>query len=378
MSKKISLLLFVVVITTLISCSSSQKNTSATVINTNIDQVVGNYTGTIPCADCEGIEYHLTLNSDYTYTKSTTYIGKSATANIQNGKFSISNNQIIELDENGAPMDFLKITDTGMLLLDKNGNLIEGSLADKYLLKINHKSSENQEANWQKLLLQKHQNGVDFYAIAHEPSWSLEMDFDSIIRFKTMDGVEINVPAVEPTLAQDHNVKRYRAVTESSEIIIQIIQGNCTDTMSGQIFPYQVTVAYKKTTEKDYTSLDGCGMYVPDFRLHNIWAIDKVYGVEINPSDFVNKVPTLEIFTSEQRVLGFDGCNSFRGKIYNEENRLYFGPMASTMMACLNNADISHKINTALTKKRLTYTIKNNTFTIFDNHSEIMTLKPVD
>jgi heat shock protein HslJ len=81
---------------------------------------------------------------------------------------------------------------------------------------------------------------------------------------------------------------------------------------------------------------------------------------------------------NEQRAFGSDGCNTFRGSVYNEENRLYFGPLASTMMACIVNKEISIEINTILATKNLTYTIENNRLNLFDKDRKVMVLKHID
>ena len=54
----------------------------------------GTYVGTLPCADCEGIETELTINYDGTYSYKTTYLGKETEAEEVTGTF--------QWDENGS------------------------------------------------------------------------------------------------------------------------------------------------------------------------------------------------------------------------------------------------------------------------------------
>lgn len=241
------------------------------------------------------------------------------------------------------------------------------------------KVAKNQEIyGLQKILLEKQAEGIHFYAIGNEPSWFLDMDFEKTIHFNTMSGIDFVTPAVDAVMGQDHNVKRYHSVTESGEIIVQIIQGECMDNMSGEKFAYEVTVDYKTSKETTFNSFKGCGMYVPDFRLHDIWAVEEVFGVKINPMDFNQNAPRLEIFVSEQRVFGHDGCNTFRGKFYNEQDKLFFGPMASTKMACIDNEEITLRINEVFAKSILKYQIENNRVHLFENGEKIMILKHID
>jgi len=250
--------------------------------------------------------------------------------------------------------------------------------------KTEEKSENEQEsiskANYtQQFLMQKQQKGIDFYAIGNEPSWTLELDFEGVFSFKTMNGIEMNVPAVKPTLAQDHNVKRYRAVNDNEEIIIQLIQGECNDTMSDKTYSYSVNIDYKISSDTDYKSFTGCGNFIPDFRLHDIWAIEKVNNIKIDAQDFEKGAPQLELFVSDKRVLGNDGCNTFRGSFYNENNRIYFGSLAGTRMACPPSiSKVSNAIINVLGKKMLTYKIENNHLTILENTDEVLVLKHID
>jgi len=390
-------LIYILVASTIISCGSNQQSVVTQnphltehqkmhdeFINQEVnqemaDEIEGTYIGTIPCADCDGIIYELELNNDYTYKTTLTFKGKSNTPIVNEGKFSFTKEYLIELDANAGNMNYFKKLDDGILLLDKNGMVIQGDLANNYKFMPKKEVSENMEnIGMQKILMIKQAEGIDFYAIGNEPSWSLDIDFDKFIHLKSMNGIDFIAPAVAPVMAQDHNVKRYLSVTESGEIIVQIIQGECIDNMSGQKFSYQVTVDYKSSKETDYTSFNACGMYVPDFRLHDIWAIEEVNGIIINPLDYKKNAPNLEINVNEQRAFGSDGCNTFRGKVHNEENKLFFGPLASTMMACMENEEVTNKINAVFAIQGLTYTIENNKLTLSNKGDKIMVLKHID
>lgn len=111
-----------------------------------------------------------------------------------------------------------------------------------------------------------------FIANGTEPFWNLQIK-ENIIVFKTPSD-SIKMPHVEPILAQDSNVKRYAIETESTKMTVQISQGDCTNAMSGKISPYTVTIDYNKGAEKEFQKLEGCGYYVTDYRLHDIWVLE--------------------------------------------------------------------------------------------------------
>jgi len=98
----------------------------------------GVYTGTLPCADCEGIKTTLILDSDGTYTYQWQYIGKSDDFFEMRGK--------VEWNENGSaftlaneastteiPRKFM-VGENFLRQLDREGKRIEGDLAENYVL----------------------------------------------------------------------------------------------------------------------------------------------------------------------------------------------------------------------------------------------------
>lgn len=95
----------------------------------------GRYKGTIPCADCSGIEVEINLNEDGTYTKSMKYIGKEPD-NIFNtsGRYEWDNtgSKITLTGETEPDMYF--VGEGRLFMLDQDGNNIQGDLADLYVL----------------------------------------------------------------------------------------------------------------------------------------------------------------------------------------------------------------------------------------------------
>ena len=229
--------------------------------------------------------------------------------------------------------------------------------------------------DFKKLAMEQHKAGVDFYAQGENASWTLTLDFDKEFNFKTSTGINYTTVAAEPVLAQDYNVKRFRTVTNEGELIIQIFEDECSN---GSKKSYKLSVNYKTNSEKDYVDFTGCGSYIPDLRLHDIWAIIEVNGLKINPSTFKKNAPILEINSLEQTVMGSDGCNTLRGQVYNEYNTIYFNKLMGTRMACLDQQQISLKINEVLNTKGLTYTIKNNLLILTHNNHQLMVLKHID
>ena len=228
-----------------------------------------------------------------------------------------------------------------------------------------------------KFIQNKASHGIDFYAVGNEPFWSLDMDFEKVFEFKNMEGLSIIVPAVEGVKAMDADVTRFRSLNDKYELIIQIIRQDCSDTMSDNKFEYKVLIDYKEIEEKDYNRLSGCGNYVPDYRLQNIWAIESIETINLKEVDFMKGQPMIEIDIVKNRISGNDGCNNIMGGIRYEKGYIIIGNLAGTLMAC-PNMDISNKIAQSLSNKKLAYKFKDGKLYFIYQDKIIMTLKNID
>jgi len=96
----------------------------------------GIYKGVVPCADCEGIETTITLNSDRTYVLQTKYLGRDSKVFEQKGAFTWdeAGGKIQLQDAVGGPDRYL-VGENVLIQLDKEGNRITGESADKYVLR---------------------------------------------------------------------------------------------------------------------------------------------------------------------------------------------------------------------------------------------------
>ena len=95
----------------------------------------GTYKGTLPCADCEGIETTLVLKKDHTFERTAVYKGKESHQIDDSGKFSWDNEgRVVRLeikDENPS----YKVKEGSLVLLDREGKENTGELAEFYVLK---------------------------------------------------------------------------------------------------------------------------------------------------------------------------------------------------------------------------------------------------
>ncbi|MEQ9290462.1 MAG: copper resistance protein NlpE [Cyclobacteriaceae bacterium] len=96
----------------------------------------GTFRGVLPCADCPGINYKLTLNEDMSYTENVMYLGKSTTAKTRSGKFEVKNENIVWLKDKSKKegMNHFTLDSGGLTMLDINGNPIRSGFSEQYHL----------------------------------------------------------------------------------------------------------------------------------------------------------------------------------------------------------------------------------------------------
>lgn len=111
----------------------------------------GVYRGTMPCADCEGIQTEIRLMNDMTYQKSTKYLGKSDEISHESGKFEWNNegSEITLIDpKNKSENSMYKVGENRLIKLDIDGDEITGKLAEMYILTKPAADQEITEKYW--------------------------------------------------------------------------------------------------------------------------------------------------------------------------------------------------------------------------------------
>jgi heat shock protein HslJ/uncharacterized membrane protein len=215
--------------------------------------------------------------------------------------------------------------------------------------------------------------GDDVVASGNSPAWSLTLNpSKNYLHFKALDGDSIYTTAPERQQDSD-GVFRYSTGTDLNRINIIFRPDSCVDKLSGQRYDYRVEVDYKG---KNYA---GCGASLRQLTLLNdIWVLTDFEGSPVTASGAGREVPRLEISLSEGRVTGTTGCNRLSGSIKADTRQLLFGPLVTTKMACLDNANqLESKFLNELSHL-LTYQTGNGKLTLFRINKSIMTFKKVD
>ena len=304
----------------------------------------GVWLGMLPCADCEGIDYQLNLKNDYTFKQKSVYKGKGEEMFVDEGRWGFVSDSVIALSGNNDYKMFL-IKGNDLVMLDKEGNRIESSFEERYYLNKDDGTVKEtaeikpvQEIPEVNILYyqEKFLNGIDFFARGNEPNWTLEIDLEKSMAFATMDDIKINTPAVEGIKAQDSDVTLYSSKTEAGELIITIIKDECQDNMSGEPFSYKVRVEAKRTGEANYKTFEGCGKFLYDIRLHDIYVMEEMTGFNLKKEKLQKGLPQFEFNLNEMKFFGHAGCNNISGSMNVYGGKITFGALMGTLMACPN------------------------------------------
>ncbi|PXY42945.1 META domain-containing protein [Flavobacterium hydrophilum] len=220
-------------------------------------------------------------------------------------------------------------------------------------------------------------NTIYFKATGNEPFWELKIGKEQIIFTSLIKGNESTVfSTVKPSRAMDANLKTYNVKNEKSSAVISIQQIECQNSMSGLISPYKVSIEIKNNTDSNAQKIDGCGKYITDYRLHDIWVLEELNGYKVFISDFQKELPRIEIHAEENRFMGFGGCNSINGSLFFEKDLLRFNNITSTLMACPENNKEDQFVKAL--QSTTTYSIKDNRLTLSNPSGKLLIFKKVD
>lgn len=325
-------------------CSDSGDN-SSTVLS---DDLAGSvYRGVIPCADCEGILYKLSLDKDNSFETSSIYIGKSNRPFIDHGSWKVEDTLLVLQGDSGNTRT-LAVGDSILTILDGDQKPITGSLADHYVLQKKMAPADSTRQRWTDL----RKKGIDFRASGNEPFWSVQIDFDKMMTFKMLDGDSITTPVPEMQRDTASQARVLTATTESGSLTVKLYPTRCVDNMSGEVFSHGINVEYEGKTYR------GCGNLINDkYQLHDFWILHSFDGKEVKQYS-LTKMPTLNLDLPKNRISGNSGCNRLTGDMELQGDSLSFGQLASTKMACQGSMDFEDKFLKALEKVE-SYDIEN-------------------
>ncbi|HEX5111412.1 MAG TPA: META domain-containing protein [Saprospiraceae bacterium] len=178
-------------------------------------------------------------------------------------------------------------------------------------------------------------SAVYFRANGTQPAWHLDIGEDQIAFTSSTTGFEqFLLPHAEPLRSETGNIKTYIVKSKEAEAEIQVFDQLCGNPNSNERFPYAVSVSIKRVNDKTPTIFSGCGLYVPDNRLHGRWTIESVKSFPILDSLFKEQQPYLELAVDKSYFTCFSGCNIINGRLYFERSLLRFTDLVTPKEPC--------------------------------------------
>lgn len=239
------------------ACTTSDIRTEPVDVTVGEDRLtsslIGTWRGVIPCADCPGINYNLSLNNDNTFEETMIYQERDVTPYTRTGTWQIRNG-ILQLSgaADTTQTQFDMSVGGELHLLDQEGKRITTNLADHYVLRRDLKLEEAHPGLWD----EKRRLGIDFVATGNEPGWALEIDLEKGMYFRTLPTETIVLETAMPSRDKQGNTITYRGNSDGNELLVELIEQDCKDTMSGKVSPFTVRVTAKGI------QFNGCGMYL--------------------------------------------------------------------------------------------------------------------
>ncbi len=213
-----------------------------------------------------------------------------------------------------------------------------------------------------------------FRATGNEPFWAIEVEIDNKLKFTSLteNFPEFTLPYNPPERPGDMSLLVYRAKTSTVKAEVIIKREICTDTMKGNESPYTVTISLQQLAGGDSTVFKGCGTYLDNHRINDIWLLKKINGkpVEIPES---RPYPSLEVDLANKTFFGYGGCNKFHGSLELNGNTIETGSVASTRMACADTGNLERIYLLAISNKQLDFTISDDsTMIIADGKTDLL------
>lgn len=220
--------------------------------NVRNDRIIGTWRGVIPCADCPGISYNLTLNEDNSYEETLIYQDRSAQPYTQTGMWRV-NKGVLELDNPAVERSRFSLSDNELMMLDiKTGRPLVAGTDSMYRLRRDNNAAGGNIPQW----YNDRKQGVDFVAHGNDPSWMLEIDQEKNVFFQTLPLQEVSISAPIQAPEISGNTMRYSFQSDKGKLDIELIKSECIDSMSGETNAYTVKVTVSGTT------YNGCGVYL--------------------------------------------------------------------------------------------------------------------
>jgi copper homeostasis protein (lipoprotein) len=284
------------------------------------------FAGDLPCADCEALRYHLDLFADGLYFLRTIYVGKSPKGFDEIGRWTVTaDGRTLELRDGQEPPARFEVRDPATLRkLDQAGRRIESTL--NYDLA--------RQATFEPIEPALRMRGMFSYFA------------DSGFFAECITGKRLPVAKEGDNAALEAAYLDVRATPGAP--LLATLDGRIAQRMPMEGPGPRLTLIVDRfdsvSADQDcYAPLSTASLVNTYWKLMRLG----VAGVTVGEG---RREPHFILQIAEQRVAGSGGCNRFFGSYALDGDRLTFGPLGGTTMACPDGMEQEHAFHEALGK----------------------------
>lgn len=195
--------------------------------------------------------------------------------------------------------------------------------------------------------------GIDFIAQGNEPAaWKLSLDFERNFIFKPSDSRTLITSAA---VADTQTGKiMYATQTDDGPMKIIVYSEQC-NSMANEPASVRTEVYLNNKLYR------GCGKYLYDFLLNDIWELQQKDDKEIPKADYKKQLPRIEFDLVQHKMMGYDGCNNIQASITINGNHINFSSINGVGNNCATSTIFAGKIS----NRTIDYTIKDDLLTLY-------------
>jgi copper homeostasis protein (lipoprotein) len=320
-------LVAVLVCTTLFAgCNAAEAsdNSSATV---RLSSFPASFEGELPCADCQGVFYHLDLFEDRVFFLRTMKIGHvvgAVTDAIGSWEMASDSGHLTLFGGWESPMFFRVLDPTTLRKIDAEGQELEPR--GKYDLAL----KSNTEPIEPRLVMR---GMYSYYA-------------DAALFEECLSGRRLVVAMEADNIALERAYLENRS--QPGEKVLVSLQGRLAERPAMEGDSLELTVVPER-----YIGIwpgENCGPRGSISEVEDTYLKLTRLGSQRVPVVEGEREPHIVLHSQENRIAGTGGCNQFSGGYEIDGQKISFGPMATTMMACPGAPNVDLAMMAALEK----------------------------
>jgi copper homeostasis protein (lipoprotein) len=309
-------------------CTSAQTGSAASGSAMSRERIAppASYEGDLPCADCEGIRYHLDLFEDSVFFLRLSYLGRGAVLDDIGGWSVGSDGTTLALHGGReAPVMFRIVDGATLRKLDLEGKDIESSLS--YDLRRATAFAPIEPTLEMRGMYRYMADAALFDECLTGRRFPVAMEADNVALERAYR--EARVQAGEPILVSLEGRIAQRPAMEDGASVLSLVPERFIGIWPAESCASSATAVALAGTEWKLILLGDAPVAVAD------------------PS----RRPSLTL-NQDGRVSGFDGCNRMAGSYEVTGRSIGFSQMASTKMACIDGMELEAAFAAALGRAR--------------------------